>query len=256
MSSSLDSGSDHSDVSMEPSVKSPLPLDREIEKQPDLPDDWKPPSRFSVWLCFTAICYFSVGKPNLEQLWQEVREEGWKKRNERFRTVVWTSLCMQGLALFWYIRLILRPPQIKIVENVSTVHYDSLVFLSCVFSMYGLLYHVLFWRSDAAIELHETINQRMQKPFHLSRRRVLTHVSFIRMTTLTAVCSMGCLAGGFISIILGCSLFTSLAAAGAISLLLDAIMWMDDLAALLVYPLAFITWFGLGMRYVNMTHSH
>jgi hypothetical protein len=37
---------------------------------------------------------------------------------------------------------------------------------------------------------------------------------------------------------------------------LDAIMWMDDLAALLVYPLAFITWFGLGMRYVNMTHSH
>jgi len=61
---------------------------------------------------------------------------------------------------------------------------------------------------------------------------------------------------GFISIILGCSLFTSLAAAGAISLLLDAIMWMDDLAALLVYPLAFITWFGLGMRYMNMTHSH
>jgi hypothetical protein len=103
MSSSLDSGSDHSDVSMEPSVKSPLPLDREIEKQPDLPDDWKPPSRFSVWLCFTAICYFSVGKPNLEQLWQEVREEGWKKRNERFRTVVWTSLCMVSILLIIFL---------------------------------------------------------------------------------------------------------------------------------------------------------
>lgn len=100
---------------------------------------------------------------------------------------------------------------------------------------------------------YETTNQSMQKPFHLSRRKVLTHVSLVRMTTLTAVCSMGCLAGGFISIILGTNLITSLAAAGAVSLFLVAMMWVDEIAALLMYLLSFILWVGLGMRYVSMT---
>lgn len=100
---------------------------------------------------------------------------------------------------------------------------------------------------------YETTNQSMQKPFHLSRRKVLTHVSLVRMTTLTAVCSMGCLAGGFISIILGTNLITSLAAAGAVSLFLVAMMWVDEIAALLMYLLSFILWVGLDMRYVSMT---
>lgn len=134
----LDSDSNHSDVPMESSVKLPSSPNREIEMQPDLPEDWKPPSRFYVWLCFTALCYFSVGKPNLEELWQEVRKVSWKKRNEGFRTVVLSFLCMQGLALFCYFYLVWRPPQTKIVESVSTVHYDSLVRVSFLFSLYGL----------------------------------------------------------------------------------------------------------------------
>ncbi|KAG2347687.1 hypothetical protein BDR05DRAFT_578795 [Suillus weaverae] len=92
---------------------------------------------------------------------------------------------------------------------------------------------MLFWQSDAAVELHETINPRVG-------------------TNLAAVCAMGCLAGGLISIILGCNLFTSLAAAGAVALLLHAMVMMDDLPVLFIYPLAFILWLGLGMRYINM----
>ncbi|KAG1866874.1 hypothetical protein F4604DRAFT_939892 [Suillus subluteus] len=160
---------------------------------------------------------------------------------------------MQGSAILCYFYLMWRPPHTKIVESVSTVHYDTLVRLSLIFSLYGLLYHMLFWRSDTAIELHEMTNQRMQKPFYLSRRKVLTHVSLVRMTTLTAVCSVGFLAGGFISIILGANLNTSLAAAAVVALFLDAMMWLDELVALLMNPLAFIVWVGLGMRYVNMT---
>ncbi|KAG1851598.1 hypothetical protein DFJ58DRAFT_728818 [Suillus subalutaceus] len=251
MSSSLDSDSDHSGVPMESSVKSPSSPNKEIEMQPDLSEDWKPPSRFYVRLCFTALCYFSVGKPNLEELWQEVREVGWKKRNERFRTLVLCYLCMQRSAILCYFYLMWRPPHTKIVESVSTVHYDTLVRLSLIFSLHGLLYHMLFWRSDTAIELHT--NQRMQKLFYLSRRKALTHVSLVRMTTLTAVCSVGFLAGGFIAIILGANLNTSLAAAAVVALFLDAMMWVDDLVALLMGLLAFIVWVGLGMRYVNMT---
>jgi hypothetical protein len=48
ISSSLDSGSDRSVVPMKCSVKSPSPSYRYIKRQPDPPEDWKPPSRFRV----------------------------------------------------------------------------------------------------------------------------------------------------------------------------------------------------------------
>ncbi|KAG2347688.1 hypothetical protein BDR05DRAFT_996037 [Suillus weaverae] len=86
---------------MKSSVESPSSPYREIEKQLDLPEDWKPPSRFHVRLCFGILCYFSVGKPSLEELWQEVREEGWKKRNERFRRVVLSFSAWIGLILLF-----------------------------------------------------------------------------------------------------------------------------------------------------------
>ncbi|KAG2110933.1 uncharacterized protein F5147DRAFT_108396 [Suillus discolor] len=166
---------------MKSSVKSPS----SIEKQPDLPEDWKPPSRFHVRVCFTVICYFSIGKPNLEELWQEVREQGWKKRNRLFRHQVLRFLCMQGATFFIYFMLMTNPPRV----HVSTVHYDMLVALSFTCSLKGPFYHFLFWKSDADIEMHERINQG--KPFQLSRRKVLIHISLVRLANLAAMGSWG-----------------------------------------------------------------
>ncbi|KAG1827708.1 hypothetical protein EV424DRAFT_1345377 [Suillus variegatus] len=173
--------------------------------------------------------------PNLEELWQEMREQGWKKRNRLFRHKVLGFLCIQGAAFF----MLMTNPR---VQDVSTVHYNMLVALSFTCSLEGLFYHCFFWKSDADIEMHERINQR------LSRRKVI-HISLVRMANLAAMGSWGHLAGGLISIVLGGNAFTSHAAAGAVALLLHQMTAVDDeLVSLILNSLASILYLGMAMR--------
>src|SRR6267154_1839414 len=70
----------------------------EVENQlSEIPDDWKPPSEFFARLFFTIRCLFILGRFNLEEVWQVVREEpenGWKKCHGLHRAVVGYSVAV------------------------------------------------------------------------------------------------------------------------------------------------------------------
>ncbi|KAG1831656.1 hypothetical protein DFJ58DRAFT_736588 [Suillus subalutaceus] len=77
-SSSFNSGSNISNDPMETWAHA---SNKEIESQPlGLPDDWRPPSHPFARFCFTQLCLVILGKPDLEELWQDVNHKaGWYK---------------------------------------------------------------------------------------------------------------------------------------------------------------------------------
>ncbi|KAG2151519.1 hypothetical protein DEU56DRAFT_908360 [Suillus clintonianus] len=73
ISSSSDSGGDVSKDLTQAESSTPH---KEIEALlPELPNDWKPPVQPIAQFFFNKLCLFTVDKPDLEEFWQEVRQE-------------------------------------------------------------------------------------------------------------------------------------------------------------------------------------
>ncbi|KAG1803964.1 uncharacterized protein BJ212DRAFT_1591102 [Suillus subaureus] len=76
---SCDSGGDISKDPMEAGAYAPY---GRTESQPlDLPDEWKLPSEPVARFCFTQFYLITLGKPDLEELWQDVSQ--WNGVNKR-----------------------------------------------------------------------------------------------------------------------------------------------------------------------------
>ncbi|KAG2354180.1 hypothetical protein BDR07DRAFT_629705 [Suillus spraguei] len=54
----------------------------EMSQPLDLPDDWKMPSQPLARFCFSQLLLITLGKPDLEGLWQDVSQ--WNRLDERF----------------------------------------------------------------------------------------------------------------------------------------------------------------------------
>ncbi|KAG1726110.1 hypothetical protein EDB19DRAFT_235779 [Suillus lakei] len=124
--SSFDSGSEISKYPMETGACVSY---EEIESQLlDLPDDWKPPSHPFARFCFTQLCLITVGKPALEELWQDVvHKDCWYECVMRMDDRLKQFLAIMLTNSVYFTCIVRLDSGIKTADHSSRETYEALM---------------------------------------------------------------------------------------------------------------------------------
>ncbi|KAG2110166.1 hypothetical protein BD769DRAFT_1779022 [Suillus cothurnatus] len=195
--SSLDSASGIlKDTTMTYAV-SPSATHRESRNQlSDIPDDWKPPSRpCARRFMFTLLCKFALQKPDLEEVWQEVRnEDGWKTYDKRIHDELMGLRMGQVLVLFASFTCLISPGAAKHLDEYPWAFYHTFLMVSFLVSFQGLLCD-MFVRLSAPYMESRDIREEGQRLFPVEGCSVLAHISYFCTARFLLAYSLGLLAG-------------------------------------------------------------
>ncbi|KAG0701821.1 hypothetical protein DFH29DRAFT_999900 [Suillus ampliporus] len=172
------------------------------------PASHKPPSWCIVQIIFTAFCWFTHGKSNLEEMWQDVIEQSrWNKHKARFRVDIVYFLSRR---LSFFDACILS-------GYYSNTPSPSIFFfkLSFSFALTGLFFVVM---SLICMPYDSQIDW---KPWPL--RRVICDLALLAFQQCYFLTSLLCLLCGFFIALLGKTVVAYLTAAGTFILLFVAI---------------------------------
>ncbi|KAG2110161.1 hypothetical protein BD769DRAFT_1495736 [Suillus cothurnatus] len=229
------------------SISTPYTLIKETKSQlPELPDDWKPPTEFYAQRRFTFFCQLIVGKPTLEELWQEVRQEnGWKKRNDRLSLHFLGIVVGQALVLFTNLAWTMEKLSI---ENGRCDNYRASRLSSFLFSLMGLLSQVIYIIISVDVENQE-IKNSTGEPFKLAYVDALGYIAIFRLTQFNLVYSLALLMTAFGALHLGWSHLSCVTVAVSSTLTLDAILMKDIRRLLGTVWLAIVFWVTATLNY-------
>ncbi|KAG1796609.1 hypothetical protein EV424DRAFT_544573 [Suillus variegatus] len=235
---------------------SPSATHAESEKQlPDIPDSRKPPSDPYFQDFFTFLCKFTFNKPDLDEVWQEVRKEnGWKTYNNHMYDELAGLRIGQVLVLFVSLACLMSSWAAKYLQGYSLEFYLVALIWSFILSSMGLLFQVLFGSSATLLESGDNCEEGQQS-FVVERCYVLFHVCQFRMARFLLAYSFGCLAGALCIIVPRTHIFASLMATVTIGRFLDATFMKDQSKLTLLYYRRFgYVWFGILVHYL-LWHS-
>ncbi|KAG1867753.1 hypothetical protein F4604DRAFT_1956480 [Suillus subluteus] len=192
-----------------------LPLYRHESKYlmktdlPDLPDTWKQPPWPLARLFFIALCWFTLGKSNLEELWQDViAKNRWEKCN--FNCAVVGVAIAQNMV---YVASIVVNRMDTGASSPCTLWTD----LSLLWSGLGLLWFCFFvplWFLEARYQYDDQLNWKPLPPAF-----VICYLGFLAIQQYVFLGSLSVFACGFFIAFLGDNFISYLVVADTIVIL-------------------------------------
>lgn len=212
-----------------------------IQSQPlDLPDDWKMPSQPFVRFCFSQLLLITLGKPDLEELWQYVSQ--WNRLDERIKRI---NNPMVGLSTMICV-LLVHVAYVLILEySIQTADRSSKE--SCKARMNTSAYLLLAFvccRWISRMNSGYMVIRRVwdQKP---GKVKVFVSLALTRMAEFLLAFSHEFLVSCGLVFFLGENYWMSFVGACTFGFLLDAVMNTNMQTAISRGALTFFLWFGV-----------